>query len=88
MLGALTVAITLNGLIGMVGADTGGCFNPTIGLTVDTFQRIFSDNVEGTYFKYLVVYICGPLTGSIFAALFTRFIGLGIEIPTEQDEKN
>jgi hypothetical protein len=37
MLGALTVAMTLLGMIGMVGADSGGCFNPTIGLTVDTF---------------------------------------------------
>jgi glycerol uptake facilitator-like aquaporin len=37
MIGTITVALTLYGLIGMVGASDGGCFNPTIGLTVTTF---------------------------------------------------
>lgn len=35
--GAITVVLTLLALIGMVGSDSGGCFNPTIGLTVSTF---------------------------------------------------
>jgi glycerol uptake facilitator-like aquaporin len=37
VLATLTVAITLNGLVGMSGAEEGGCFNPTIGFTVPTF---------------------------------------------------
>ena len=37
MLGAATVGFTLFALISMVGSDSGGCFNPTIGLTVSTF---------------------------------------------------
>jgi len=37
MVGAATVAITLYALASMEGADSGGCFNPTIGLTVSTF---------------------------------------------------
>lgn len=33
----MTVSLTLWALIGMVGGDFGGCFNPTIGITVVTF---------------------------------------------------
>jgi glycerol uptake facilitator-like aquaporin len=37
VLATLTVAITLNGLVGMTGAEEGAAFNPTIGFTVPTF---------------------------------------------------
>ena len=37
VIGTLTVVMTLYGLISMVGSDSGGCFNPTIGITVSTF---------------------------------------------------
>lgn len=37
VLATLTVAITLNALVGMVGSEEGGCFNPTIGFTAPTF---------------------------------------------------
>jgi glycerol uptake facilitator-like aquaporin len=41
---AITIVLTLLALIGMVGGDSGGCFNPTIGLTVSTFQELFSNS--------------------------------------------
>jgi glycerol uptake facilitator-like aquaporin len=37
VIGTLTVVFSLLGLIKMVGSDSGGCFNPTIGITVSTF---------------------------------------------------
>ena len=75
-IGTITIVLTLLALIGMVGSDSGGCFNPTIGLTVSTFQELFSNSQESQYFKYLVVYILGPLTGAVFAGIFMRFVAL------------
>lgn len=81
MLKALLIAATLNGLIGMVGPDTGGCLNPTIGLTIGTFQRVFNVDQELKYFKYMIVYLLGPLIGSTIAGLFTKYVYLRTHIP-------
>ena len=75
-IGTITVVLTLYALIGMVGSDSGGCFNPTIGITVSTFQEIFSPQQEEAYFKYVIAYVLGPLTGAIIAGVFTRFVAL------------
>lgn len=46
MLLTITIAITLITIAGMVGADSGGCFNPTIGLTETTMMLIFDNSIE------------------------------------------
>lgn len=40
ILGAFTVALTLYGIIMLVGAKTGGCLNPAVGLVQSVFQTI------------------------------------------------
>jgi hypothetical protein len=46
MLNALTIVITLMVVAGMVGANTGGCFNPTIGLTESTMMLLVDPTTE------------------------------------------
>lgn len=86
----MTVALTLYALASMEGSDSGGCFNPTIGMTVSTFQQLYSSSVEQEYFKYVFVYILGPLTGAIIAGFFMRFVALvtpGVPNPLKTEEK-
>jgi|TARA_B110000285_G_scaffold169310_1_gene189406 glycerol uptake facilitator-like aquaporin len=40
LLGAFSVALTLYGVIMLVGAKTGGCLNPAVGLVQSVFQNI------------------------------------------------
>ena len=73
-IGTMTVILTLYVLIDMDASDSGACFNPTIGITVSTFQEVFSNEVEAPYFKYIIAYIFGPLTGAVLTALFAKFV--------------
>jgi glycerol uptake facilitator-like aquaporin len=79
-LGALVVAITLFCIASMIGAEDGGCFNPTIGLTESTMMLLTDYTQESSYFKYIVAYIFGPLAGGFFAAIFTYYVALRIPL--------
>ena len=74
MLIILTISITLTVCAGLMGADSGGCFNPTVGLTETLMMLIFDNNKEKLYFRYILVYTLGPLTGGILAAIFYSFV--------------
>ena len=80
VLGTLAIAITLATVAGMVGASSGGCFNPTIGLTETTIMMAINPTLEGQYFKYSVVYIFGPLFGGILAAFYTYYIAFRVPV--------
>ena len=64
----------------MVGADSGGCFNPTIGFTESTYNLIAEYDIESDYFKYLLVYIFGPLCGGVLSGLFLYYIALRVPV--------
>ena len=40
VLGAFSVSLTLYGMIKMIGASTGGCLNPAVGLIQQSFMKI------------------------------------------------
>lgn len=80
MLGALTVAITLYAMASMVGADSGGCFNPTIGVSETTYMLIVDYAAESSYSKYITVYLFGPLCGAVLAACYTYFVALRVPL--------
>jgi len=83
VLGTLAIAITLGTIAGMVGASSGGCFNPTIGLTETTIMMIINPALEDNYFKYSIVYIFGPLTGGILAAFYIYYIAFRVPVGPE-----
>lgn len=68
---ALTVALTLGGLI-QVATRAAASFNPavTVGLTV--MQTAYLENKGGYLTHYFYAYYIGPLVGGILAGLFSR----------------
>ena len=46
ILACLAIAISLMTVAGMIGANTGGCFNPTIGLTETTLMAWINPELE------------------------------------------
>jgi glycerol uptake facilitator-like aquaporin len=82
----ITIALTLMAVAGMIGGTSGGCFNPTIGLTETTMMMIFDPEIESQYFKYMVVYIFGPLAGGILAAIYFVLIPLRVPVGPEFDK--
>jgi len=72
VLQALTVALTLGGLI-QVANHTAASFNPavTVGLTVLQVNNL--DNTDGYLTHYFYAYFLGPLVGGALAGIFSRF---------------
>ena len=67
ILGALTVSITLFGLI-MAGGKYGACYNPAVGLSLGLWGVW---NLSATYIKhYMYLYILGPFIGGLLAGGF------------------
>jgi glycerol uptake facilitator-like aquaporin len=85
VLGALAIAITLATVAGTVGASSGGCFNPTIGLTETTIMMIINPTLESSSFKYSIVYIFGPLLGGILAAFYIFYIAFRVPVGKEYE---
>ena len=81
------MAITLATIASMVGADSGGCFNPTIGFTESTYMLMANYDQESSYFKYILVYIFGPLGGGLLAGLFLYYIALRVPVGEEADDQ-
>ena len=69
MLGPLTVALTLAGMV-QVAKNLGPVFNPAVAVSfivLDTWQ---TDNTNNQYSHYTYAYTLGPAIGGILAGLF------------------
>lgn len=84
-LGAFAIAITLATVAGTVGASSGGCFNPTIGLTETTIMMVINPDLESSVFKYTIVYIFGPLIGGILGAFYIVYIAFRAPVGKEYE---
>jgi len=77
---ALTVALTLGGLI-QVANHHAASFNPAVTLALTIFQTQALDNDNGYLSHYYYAYFVGPLIGGFLAGLFAR-----IHRPLHEDQ--
>ena len=82
ILGALSVGLTLCGVIILSMGITGGCINPAVGLVQSIFQKsVYQDTIfkdDGKYqfvLSSMWIYVIAPATGGILAGLFQLFNG-------------
>jgi len=78
VLNTLTIALTLFGLVCMASADTGACFNPTIGITFTIMEYAKDLQLGESLSHYIVAYFFGPITGAILAALWLITAGFWV----------
>ena len=90
---ALTVALTLGGLI-QVANHHAATFNPAVSTALTLFQTLVLENTGGYLTHYFYAYFFGPLMGGVIAGVFSRFhVPLHSEeakkggIPAQQDEE-
>ena len=69
---ALTVALTLGGLI-QVANHHAATFNPAVSTALTLFQTMVLENTGGYLTHYFYAYITGPLLGGFLAGVFSRF---------------
>lgn len=68
---ALTVALTLGGLI-QVANHHAATFNPAVSTALTVFQNSVLENEGGYLTHYFYAYFFGPLIGGLLAGLFSR----------------
>jgi glycerol uptake facilitator-like aquaporin len=68
---ALTVALTLGGLI-QVANHHAASFNPAVTLGLTLFQTQALENTNGYLSHYFYAYFVGPWIGGLLAGLFAR----------------
>ena len=68
---ALTVALTLGGLI-QVANHHAATFNPAVSTALILFQNLILENKGGYLTHYSYAYLLGPLLGGLLAGLFSR----------------
>ena len=67
ILNAFSIALTLYGMLAMIGAMTGGCLNPAVGLAQVSYQMILLPGSKGTA---MPIYIFAPALGGLIAGVF------------------
>ena len=69
MLGAITVAFTLAGMI-QVAMRLGPVFNPAVAIAFTGLDLWQTENPNNIYSHYFYAYTIGPALGGIFAGIF------------------
>ena len=69
---ALTVALTLGGLI-QVANHHAATFNPAVSTALTLFQNMVLENEGGYLTHYFYAYAFGPMIGAMLAGFFSRF---------------
>ena len=69
VVGALTVALTLLGLI-MAGGKLGACYNPAVGVSLPIWAQMTLPGGADYIMRYMWAYIVGPFVGAAVAGGF------------------
>jgi len=74
------IAMTLYGMIKMIGGLTGGCMNPAVAITQEIFQHMIYADMTA---ESLWIYIMAPLMGGLLAGAFV-YAKLYSEMPASE----
>ena len=84
---AITMMIVQYVNTGMTSWLTGGCLNPTIGLTATVFREIIRKHGDISYIRYLPAYFFGPLISGLISAVFVRYVAIVVTPEPYFDDK-